>query len=82
MRHRFGAEAEIRLGVVTGRLQGLRVDFPEDFLFGEVLRADRQADLFVGRIRGDRRRFAGRFFAAFRFGRFRLGGGFGFGAFG
>ena len=37
----------VALHLVAGRFQRLGVDFPEDFLFGEVLRADRQADLAV-----------------------------------
>ena len=51
---RFGAEAEVALDLVAGRGQGLGVDFPEDFLFGEVLRADRQADLAVFGVGDDR----------------------------
>ena len=54
MGHRFGAEVEVALHLVAGGFQGLGVDFPEDFLFGEVLRADRQADFAVFGVGDDR----------------------------
>ena len=51
---RFGAEVEVALHLVAGRFQRLGVDFAEDFLFGEVLRADRQADFAVVGVGDDR----------------------------
>ena len=56
---RFRAEAQVGLDLVAGRRQRLGVDLAGDFRFGEVLRADRQVHLAVGRVGDDRTPFAG-----------------------